>query len=50
MSYKQRSVIVYSSLLVIVVIAVVVLTIKNQATEFDKIEAAVPGWLNRSGR
>jgi hypothetical protein len=49
MSFRQRSVILYVSLLAIVSIVVVVLIVKNKKTEFDRIEAAVPGWLGENG-
>jgi hypothetical protein len=49
MSFRQRSVILYTSLLAIVSIAVVVVIIKNKKDEFEKIEAAVPGWLGPTG-
>jgi hypothetical protein len=49
MSFRQRSVVIYSSLLAIVSIAVVVFIIKSEKNEFETIEAAVPGWLSETG-
>jgi hypothetical protein len=49
MSYRQRSVVIYSTVLAIAIIAVVVLIIKSKKDEFEKIEAAVPGWLSKTG-
>lgn len=49
MSYKQRSVVIYSTLLTVVIIVVVVLIVKSKKNEFEKIEAAVPGWLGEAG-
>src|SRR5580692_2602509 len=49
MSFRRRSVIIYAILLAVAGAAVVVFIIKNGKTEFDKIEAAVPGWLSKTG-
>jgi hypothetical protein len=49
MSFRQRSVILYVSLLAIGSITVVVFIIRNKKDEFEKIEAAVPGGLAQLG-
>lgn len=49
MSYKQRSIVIYSTILAIVIIAVVVHIIKSKKDAFEKIESAVPGWLSATG-
>jgi hypothetical protein len=49
MSFRQRSIILYASLLAIASIAGVAFIIKNKKDEFEKIEAAVPGWLGETG-